>query len=27
MERLGGAIGVEPGAESGNTFWIELQAG
>jgi PAS domain S-box-containing protein len=27
MERLGGAIGVEPGAESGNSFWIELPAG
>jgi signal transduction histidine kinase len=26
MERLGGTIGVEPGADSGNTFWIELPA-
>jgi PAS domain S-box-containing protein len=26
VERLGGAIGVEPGAESGNTFWIEVPA-
>ena len=26
MERLGGAIGVEPGADSGNTFWISLPA-
>jgi len=25
MERLEGAIGVEPGAEAGNTFWIELR--
>jgi signal transduction histidine kinase len=24
--RLGGTVGVEPGAESGNTFWIELPA-
>jgi PAS domain S-box-containing protein len=24
IERLGGKIGVEPGADSGNTFWIEL---
>jgi PAS domain S-box-containing protein len=26
VERLGGAIGVQPGADSGNTFWIELGA-
>jgi signal transduction histidine kinase len=26
VERLGGTIGVEPGAVSGNTFWIELPA-
>ena len=26
MERLDGTIGVEPGAESGNTFWISLPA-
>jgi signal transduction histidine kinase len=26
VERLGGTVGVEPGAESGNTFWIELPA-
>ena len=26
MERLNGAIGVEPGADSGNTFWISLPA-
>ena len=26
MERMDGAIGVEPGAESGNTFWINLPA-
>jgi signal transduction histidine kinase len=26
VERLGGTIGVEPGADSGNTFWIELPA-
>jgi PAS domain S-box-containing protein len=26
MERLGGAIGVEPGADSGNAFWIRLPA-
>ena len=25
MERLDGAIGVEPGAEAGNTFWIDLR--
>jgi signal transduction histidine kinase len=25
MERLGGSIGVEPGTDSGNTFWIELR--
>jgi signal transduction histidine kinase len=24
MERLGGTIGVEPGVDSGNTFWIKL---
>jgi PAS domain S-box-containing protein len=24
MERLGGTIGVEPGTEDGNTFWIRL---
>ena len=24
IERLGGRIGVEPGADNGNTFWIEL---
>ena len=24
MERLSGSIGVEPGADSGNTFWIKL---
>jgi signal transduction histidine kinase len=26
MERLGGAIGVDTGADSGNTFWITLPA-
>ena len=26
MERLNGAIGVEPGTDSGNTFWISLPA-
>ena len=26
VERLGGTIGVEPGAESGNTFWVDLPA-
>jgi signal transduction histidine kinase len=26
IERLGGTIGVEPGADSGNTFWIKLPA-
>ena len=26
MERLGGTIGVEPGADSGNTFWFKLPA-
>jgi signal transduction histidine kinase len=26
VERLGGTIGVTPGADSGNTFWIELPA-
>jgi signal transduction histidine kinase len=25
IERLGGKIGVEPGVERGNTFWIELR--
>ncbi len=25
IERLGGTIGVEPGVERGNTFWIELR--
>jgi len=25
MERLDGAIGVEPGAEGGNAFWIDLR--
>jgi signal transduction histidine kinase len=25
MERLDGTIGVEAGAEDGNTFWIELR--
>jgi signal transduction histidine kinase len=26
MERMDGTIGVEPGADSGNTFWISLPA-
>ena len=26
IERLGGTIGVEPGADCGNTFWFELPA-
>jgi PAS domain S-box-containing protein len=26
VDRMGGAIGVEPGAEAGNTFWVVLPA-
>ena len=26
VDRLGGTIGVDPGAESGNTFWVILPA-
>ena len=26
VDRLGGAIGVQPGAEAGNTFWVTLPA-